>query len=88
MTTSPRLTRKKSQTTKQPLSAPLLLVVTALDMTWRIFVPILGGVFLGIGIDSLFSIAPIAMLTGLLIGIVSTVLLITRQLLDVRKTLS
>lgn len=91
MSTSPRLPKKTSQTTKKsrsaPLSAPLLLVVTALDTTWRIFVPILGGLFLGIGIDSWLGWAPAAMLTGLIVGIIITTLLIIRQLNEVRKTI-
>jgi F0F1-type ATP synthase assembly protein I len=66
----------------------MLLIATALDTTWRIFVPILGGVFLGIGIDTWLGVAPFAMLAGLIIGIIITVLLIIRQLIDVRKTLS
>lgn len=66
----------------------MLLVVTALDTTWRIFVPILGGVFLGIGIDAWLQVAPVAMLAGLVVGIIITVLLIIRQLRDVRNTIS
>lgn len=88
MSTSPRLSKKTSQTTKPPLSAPLLLIVTALDTTWRIFVPILGGVFLGIGLDAWLESAPVAMLAGLVIGVVITVVLIVRQLKAVRKTIS
>lgn len=74
-----------SQTTRQPLSAPMLLFVTALDTTWRIFVPTLGGVFAGIGLDSVWGIAPIATIVCLIIGIIITIMLVTRQLINVRK---
>ena len=66
----------------------MLLIATALDTTWRIFVPILGGVFLGIGLDTWFGWAPVAMLAGLVVGIIITTLLIIKQLRDVRRTLS
>jgi F0F1-type ATP synthase assembly protein I len=65
----------------------MLLIATALDTTWRIFVPILGGLFLGIGLDTWLGWAPVAMLTGLILGIVITILLIIRQLNEVRKTI-
>lgn len=96
MTESPRppkLDNSKSRTTKDqstelsPLSAPMLLFATALDTTWRAFVPTLGGVFLGIGIDHLFNIAPIATIICLILGIITSALLIAKQLRDVRKPL-
>lgn len=65
----------------------MFLIITALDTTWRIFVPILSGVFLGIGLDSWFGWAPVAMLTGLIVGIIITTLLIIRQLTEVRKAI-
>lgn len=96
MTESPRPSEKdnlKSRTTKDqsselsPLSAPMLLFVTALDTTWRAFVPTLGGVFLGIGIDHLFNIAPVATIICLALGVLTSALLIAKQLRDVRKPL-
>lgn len=61
--------------------------MTALDTTWRAFVPTLGGVFLGIGIDHLFSIAPWGMIICLILGVALSALLIAKQLRDVRKPL-
>lgn len=97
MTESPRLSEKdnsKSRTTKDkssselsPLSAPMLIFMTALDTTWRAFVPTLGGVFLGIGIDHLFSIAPVGTIICLIAGVALSALLIAKQLRDVRKPL-
>lgn len=89
MTSSPRLTNKASQTTKRPqktVSAPVLLIVTALDTTWRAFLPTIGGVFLGIGLDTLFNIAPFATIACLILGTTASALLIAKQLRDVRKS--
>lgn len=89
MTESPRPQPKPSRTTKPQsgISAPMLIFITALDTTWRAFLPTLGGVFLGIGIDHLFDIAPIATIVCLVLGVIASVLLIAVQLRDVRKPL-
>jgi hypothetical protein len=88
MSPSPR-TEKTSQTssTRRPLSGPMLVFVTALDTTWRAFVPTLGGVFAGIGIDHLFGVAPIATIVCLVLGTILSIFLIAKQLIDVRKPL-
>ena len=65
----------------------MLIFLTALDTTWRAFLPILGGVFLGIGIDHWLNIAPIATIVCLVRGVIVSVLLIAKQLCDVRKPL-
>ena len=89
MTESPRPQPKPGRTTKPQsgLSAPKLIFLTALDTTWRAFAPTIGGVFLGIGIDHLFNIAPIATIICLALGAVLSALLIAKQLRDVRKPL-
>ena len=89
MTESPRHASKPSRTTKEPsaLSAPMLIFATALDTTWRAFVPTLGGVFLGIWLDHLFSIAPTATIICLIVGVVTSALLIAQQLKSVRRTM-
>lgn len=66
-------------------SASSIILATALDTTWRMFVPILGGVFVGIALDHAFSVAPIATVTCLIIGVATSGFLITRQLIKVRK---
>ena len=66
-------------------SATVMIFMTALDTTWRMFTPILAGTFAGIGLDHLFSIAPIATIICLILGIVVSGLLIIRQLNNVRK---
>ncbi len=80
-------TTKQPKADKAPLSASMLIFATALDTTWRAFVPTLGGVFVGIGLDHLFGIAPIATIVCLLLGTVLSAILIIKQLRDVRKPL-
>jgi hypothetical protein len=87
MSQSPRLSEKTSQTTKGPVSAPMLVFMTALDTTWRAFVPTLGGTFAGIGLDNLFNIAPFGVIGCLVVGTVLSTVLIVRQLINVRKPL-
>jgi hypothetical protein len=87
MTKSPRLTKQPGQSEVQPsgLSGPILLLMTALDTTWRAFVPTIGGTFLGIGLDHLFNIAPIATIVCLILGFITSTLLIAQQLISVRR---
>lgn len=65
----------------------MLIFLTALDTTWRAFVPVIGGTFAGIGLDHLFNIAPIATIICLIAGVAISAILITKQLRDVRKPL-
>lgn len=65
----------------------MLIFMTALDTTWRAFVPTLGGVFLGIGLDHLWGVAPVATIVCLILGALTSALLIAKQLRDVRKPL-
>ncbi len=67
------------------LSGPTLIFLTALDTTWRAFVPTLGGTFLGIWLDSLLGSSPLALIICLIIGAVSSFALIAHQLINVRK---
>lgn len=89
MTSSPRPQEEPGRTTKSPstISAPMLIFKTALDTTWRAFVPTIGGVFLGIGLDRLWGIAPIATIGCLLLGTTLSAVLIIKQLRDVQKPL-
>lgn len=86
MPQSPRLSEKPSQTPAS-LSGPMLVFMTALDTTWRAFVPTLGGTFAGIGIDKLFNFAPWGVIVGLILGTILSTVLIVQQLINVRKPL-
>ena len=81
---------KVSQTSgskKQIFSAPIVVFVTTLDTTWRMFVPTLGGTFAGIGLDKLLNRAPIGVISCLVLGIILSIVLISRQITHVRKPL-
>ena len=69
------------------LSAPMIIFMTALDTTWRAFVPTLGGVFLGIALDHWLGVTPIATIVCLVAGTTLSIVLIVKQLRDVRKPL-
>ena len=77
--------RQTTQQTRRPISAPMLLIMTALDTTWRAFLPTIGGTILGIGLDHLWSIAPIMTIVCIVLGAILSAVLIAKQLLDVRK---
>lgn len=86
MTESPRPQPEPGRTTKpnSSMSAPMLLFVTALDTTWRAFFPPIGGTFLGIWLDHLFHITPVATIICLTLGAIASLLLILKQLRDVK----
>lgn len=65
----------------------MLIFLTALDTTWRAFLPTLGGVFLGIGIDHWFNVTPMGTIVCLVLGVTASALLIAKQIRDVRKPL-
>ena len=66
----------------------MLLFMTALDTTWRTFVPTIGGTFLGVWLDHVFGIAPIATIICILAGFATSALLITLQIRRVRKLMN
>jgi len=80
-------TSQDSSQTRRPLSAPMLILATALDTTWRLFTPTLGGTFLGIWLDSIFGIAPWATIICLILGATLSIVLVVIQLSNVRKPL-
>lgn len=90
MKSSPQPKSEASRTTKRTQtkkSASMLLLVTALDTTWRAFVPTIGGTFLGIWIDHSFNIAPVGTFVCLIVGTTLSIFLIAKQIRDVRKPL-
>lgn len=65
-------------------SSSVVILMTALDTTWRMFIPIIGGVFAGIGLDHLFSTPPVFTVICLILGVAVSGLLIVRQFNNVR----
>lgn len=86
MTESPRPQSNPGRTTKPQLrnSGAMLLLVAALDTTWRAFTPPIAGTFLGIWLDNLFQITPVATIICLILGAIISMLLIIKQLRDLR----
>lgn len=89
MTESPRPhteSQEPGRTTKTQsgLSGPMLILATALDTTWRVFIPPIGGTFLGIWLDHTFNITPVATIVCLILGTIVSLLLIVKQLRDVQ----
>lgn len=62
---------------KQPTA--FILLSTAADTTWRMFVPTLGGTLLGLWIDSQNNTEPLFGIGGLAVGIIITVFLVKQQ---------
>lgn len=56
------------------------LIAAMADTTWRMFVPTIGGILLGLSFDQRHGTAPIGVLIGLVIGGVVAGLLIREQL--------
>lgn len=67
-------------------STVVLLLGTIADTTWRMFVPIVGLLLLGLWIDSTLNTLPWAMVILTIVGIVISAELIRRQLTNVKKT--
>lgn len=62
---------------KQPTA--FILLSTAADTTWRMFVPTLGGTLLGLWLDDENNTEPLYGIIGLFIGIIITAFLIRQQ---------
>lgn len=67
-------------------STVVLLLGTIADTTWRMFVPIVGLLLLGLWIDTTFATLPWAVIVLTIIGIVISAELIRRQLTNVKKS--
>lgn len=65
-------------------STVILLLLTMGDTTWRMFVPIIGLLLLGILADTQLGTKPWMMISGLLIGVCLTAVLIAKQIKKVK----
>ena len=88
MTNEPRLTKQPGTSDEKPpeVSGAKVLMLTALDTTWRAFVPTIGGLFLGIGIDKWLGIVPFGTISCMILGFVLSAVLIARQLISVKRS--
>ncbi len=68
-------------------STVLLLLATAADTTWRMFMPIIGGVILGIWLDRSWHSKPVATIVCLAVGTGLSAWLVVLQLRRVRRPL-
>jgi hypothetical protein len=88
MTKTSRLTNQPGTSSEKPteVSGAKVLMLTALDTTWRAFVPTIGGLFLGIGIDKWLGIVPFGTIGCMVLGFVLSAVLIARQLISVKRS--
>lgn len=81
----------EASSSKPPAAVPpkrsivSVLLLTMADTTWRMFVPGLAGLFLGLWLDSLTNKAPLFTIILLLIGVAATIGLVFQQLRNVKK---
>lgn len=66
-------------------STVLLLLGTIADTTWRMFVPIVGLMMLGLWIDKSYGTLPWALIALTIAGVAIAAELIRRQLMNVNK---
>ena len=68
-----------------PHSSVVLLFLTIIDTTWRLFVPIVGFAIVGVQLDILFKKTPVYMFSMICVGIVCSAVLIKSQLARVKR---
>lgn len=64
--------------------APLLLLGTFADTTWRMFVPAVGFTLLGVWLDGQFGTKPWLMFVGIAVGVLGAWLLVIKQVDEIR----
>lgn len=63
----------------------LVIFATVADTTWRMFVPVLGLMLLGLWIDTVSATKPLWTLIGLGAGVVIAILLVSKQIKEVMR---
>lgn len=71
--------KQKPSDIKSEQPTAFILLSTAADTTWRMFVPTLGGTLLGLWLDDENNTEPLYGIIGLFIGIIITAFLIRQQ---------
>ncbi len=70
---------------KQPRSAAILLSLTLLDTSWRMFIPTIGGVIIGIALDHILLTTPVFTFMSVIVGSITSLMLIMSQLKGLKK---
>lgn len=70
----------------QQASPVVVLLLTAADTTWRMFLPIIGATFAGIGLDTALASKPIATIICIIVGVGLSTLLVLRQIQKVNTS--
>ncbi|MFZ1361144.1 MAG: AtpZ/AtpI family protein [Candidatus Saccharimonadales bacterium] len=79
MSTSPETPRDDKPTPPEQ-SAVILLLRDLGDTTWRMFVPTVGLLLLGVYVDSNFGTKPLGLIAGIVLGSLVAGFLIKKQL--------
>ncbi len=82
MSTSPKGDDKPTPPSR---STVVLMLATAADTTWRMFVPTIGLMLAGLMIDRQLGTKPWLMIVGLVLGVVLAWALVKRQMDKVKK---
>jgi hypothetical protein len=67
-------------------STVVLLLSDIADVTWRMFIPTIGGLLVGIWLDGTWHTSPWFAATGFVLGIALTTILVRQQVKKVNKT--
>lgn len=74
----------KTQEPPAPIkSQTAILLSTMADTSWRMFVPTIGLLLLGRWLDAWLGTSPLILLTGLILGVTTSVWLITKLIKEV-----
>ncbi|OYX41872.1 hypothetical protein B7Y94_04440 [Candidatus Saccharibacteria bacterium 32-49-12] len=71
--------------TTRSRSGAVIMIATATDTTMRMFVPTVGGMLLGLWLDSRYETSPWLLIGGIVIGVSLAYLLVARQFKSLRK---
>jgi hypothetical protein len=85
MSTSPNDRDEHQVPPKTTSSTVILLLLTMGDTTWRMFVPIIGFMVLGLFADQWLHTKPWIMIIGLILGVGLAAVLVKRQFNKVKR---
>lgn len=71
---------ESSSSSVPPVNAAAFMLGTLADTTWRMFIPGVGGILLGVWADRTWGTTPWLMIAGIILGFTVAGLLVWRQL--------